>query len=71
MILEEQSDAPSSQSVTLQMDTKVPDAHQITDLDGSDLQRHADQNDDYFIANVRLLISSIIEAPSNASFHKT
>ncbi|KAJ4729108.1 SH3 domain-containing protein 2 [Melia azedarach] len=52
MILEEQSDAPSSQSVTLQMDTKVPDAHQITDLDGSDLQRHADQNDDYFIANV-------------------
>ena len=66
MILEEQSNESSSQHVTLEMDVNASCVYQNTDSNGADLQTHINQNDVYFIAKVRLLLSCIGESPSIA-----
>ena len=42
------------------------DLYQSTDTNGADLQTHINQNDVYFIAKVRLLLSCMGESPSIA-----
>ncbi|GAY60441.1 hypothetical protein CUMW_202020 [Citrus unshiu] len=49
---EEQSNASSSQHVTLEMDVNASCVYQNTDSNGPDLQTHINQNDIYFIAKV-------------------
>lgn len=53
MIVEEQSDESSSQSVTMQKDVNSQLANQSIDSDGSDRNLHVNHNNDNFIAKVR------------------
>ncbi|XP_044503557.1 SH3 domain-containing protein 1-like isoform X1 [Mangifera indica] len=52
MIVEEQSDESSSQSVTMQKDVNSQLANQSIDSDGSDRNLHVNHNNDNFIAKV-------------------
>ncbi|KAK3199926.1 hypothetical protein Dsin_023341 [Dipteronia sinensis] len=52
MILEEQSDESSSQSVSLEMDVNLPPAHQNADSDDSNVHMDVSKNDEYFIGKV-------------------
>lgn len=64
MILEEQLNESSSQSMTLQKDVNVPPANQDNSSKGSDNQMHLYQKDAFFLAKVRLLISLNISLSS-------
>lgn len=60
MILEEQLNDSSSQSVTIQQDVNMPPVHQDAISNGSGDQMHIKQQGALFIGKVRLLISSDI-----------
>ena len=52
--------------MTLEMDVNASRVHQNIDSNGADLQTQIKQDDVYFIAKVRLLLSYIVESPSVA-----
>ncbi|KAI9177905.1 hypothetical protein LWI28_020497 [Acer negundo] len=52
MILEEQSDESSSQSMSLKMDVNLPPAHQNADSDDSNVHMDVNKDDEYFIGKV-------------------